>query len=38
MYIEDIDRVAAVKEQNLDHLLQQKNVVGVGVGRPTCRK
>jgi len=32
MYIEDIDRVANVKQQNLNYLLKQKNVVGVGVG------
>ena len=32
MYIEDIDRVATIKQQNLNHLLKQKNVVGVGVG------
>jgi len=32
MFIEDIDRVAIVKQQNLSHLLKQKNVVGVGVG------
>ncbi len=32
MHFADIDRAAAIKRQNLNHLIKQKNVVGVGVG------